>query len=176
MTHLWSCPLCFSINLVCVCVLLQWLLSSGTAGFSSWVYLCGNSLCCCFLVYPAHWVTCLQPEINYCGLICVVMQFFFFFCGVRLCGCFCIMACRNLYFTIFVCTILRMGRHKQTTLGIWHLTSNENIDPSVTHHFNVSPASVCCMCNQLITHSHPWYSYLSALYAVLLADLLLSHK
>lgn len=29
---------------------LQWLFSSGSAGFSSWVYLCGNCLNCVFFV------------------------------------------------------------------------------------------------------------------------------
>lgn len=31
--------------IILMCVLLQWLLSSGSAGFSSWVYLCGKCFC-----------------------------------------------------------------------------------------------------------------------------------
>lgn len=102
-------PFCLFTNLTGVFP-LQWLLSSGSAGFSSWVYLCGNCLnYVCFLVFgffkpfPPH--LCASSRgffrlfFHLHGMCKSFLSWLFFF-----------------FSSVFACHISGLGRHEPTDL------------------------------------------------------------
>ena len=100
-----------------MCFLLRWLLLSGSAGFSSWVYLCGNvcTVCTVMLLVLFKQHACKK-------LLFVVEQHQYYSIFA------CHTACEYLFFNYcgmlkallcFLCSIIKLGIHLQISVLIF---------------------------------------------------------